>query len=461
MRASSAATEVPAQFLELTDESDPRAATTGARHPTARAAVAAARGTSGGDVSSFMSSSMPGARDFWIGAATYRSSRAAPRVDDADAAAAAAAAAEPIPADERAALAEAFVARLLPALLAAHRVASRETTRRASLRLVTSALRRLTSTTTTLAPSDRAALLACLGVALGDGQSTGMTSLALQIVDILVAKDVDSARALRRHGILRRVETLANRAERRRRRREPRRRRRKAGRGTAETRADSESSVGSAEPSAGPGLPRRRRAGRNRRSPRRARRWHTPRRRRRAATAASAASTESLAATAAAISRGDARALATLADLLASSDGVTEYELDEARVAAALLHFWRIRRLRIWTRGARRLRTRSRASSRRRRRRRRRGATARSVGAEAKARIRTARRRPSPRCFVCCTRRWSSTSDFPCFATSRSDTARPGRERTAAAGRSASAPIAATPPRDSPRDSTFSRRRFV
>ena len=138
-------TEVPAQFLELTDESDPRAATTGARHPTARAAVAAARGTSGGDVSSFMSSSMPGARDFWIGAATYRSSRrrGCPRARDA---AAAAAAAEPIPADERAALAEAFVARLLPALLAAHRVASRETTRRASLRLVTSALRRLTST---------------------------------------------------------------------------------------------------------------------------------------------------------------------------------------------------------------------------------------------------------------------------------------------------------------------------
>ena len=70
-------TEVPAQFLELTDESDPRAATTGARHPTARAAVAAARGTSGGDVSSFMSSSMPGARDF--GSARRRIDPRAPR----------------------------------------------------------------------------------------------------------------------------------------------------------------------------------------------------------------------------------------------------------------------------------------------------------------------------------------------------------------------------------------------
>ena len=282
---------------------------------------------------------LPGAREFWIGIGGYAHASArgalhgAVGVDARVAAreSSALAAASLLPAAARVELAARFASRLLPALLAAQRVAAHEPVQRLLLQLVVAVLTYTASTP--LPPRTFDGLLTLLGTTLSNGQSAGLVMLALQLTDLLVRRDAANAHQLRRHGLLRRVEQLAARGE-----------HGCSGSGAAARIVDGSNGSGGQERGRhehGSVLPETA-AGREAELVFAAAR----------ASASGAAavtaqyggdgggcSAERLAAMASGIARGDCCALENLAAQLASMDSITEYELEEARIATALVHF--------------------------------------------------------------------------------------------------------------------------
>ena len=332
---------------------------------------------------------LPGAREFWIGAGSFGStsgggSTAAntPAVSAAEASALQRAEASVPRGEARATLAASFASRLLRALLSAQREMAHEGTKRLLLRLVTRLLR-LTPCDTPLNPRDFAGVLALLSTTLSDGQSAGLVGTALQLADLLVSRDAANARQLQRHGLLRRVEQLAENTS------DPgggegqkgeaRRggRRGGGGRSGGQAHAAGEPSTGvrsRARPpcalcgrdghwardcvDAGGGVTDGAQ-GEGRRSEASAGQHEVEQlaaaarlvltSARAAADDATSAATRDvassgggggcLAATAKGIAAGDVEAVRGLARRLASEEGVTEYELEEAGVAVALMHF--------------------------------------------------------------------------------------------------------------------------
>ena len=250
------ASVVHAYRLHLLGGDAARCATSGARHPRARASEGPSegpssdgggRGASGGggasgvpegslggagigalgslfgSVADEASAAFPGARDFWIapsggGSSSSEVSGATAALESAAAEAARREREEPKKASSRAArrfAARRFAARLFPALLAAHRASTRESTRRELLRLVAASLEvRIkdegrAAVAAALAREDLDAAFATLGEALAENVSPALAAAALTVAAQLVRVDAGNARAMRRRGILRRVERLA------------------------------------------------------------------------------------------------------------------------------------------------------------------------------------------------------------------------------------------------------------
>ena len=335
--------DVPSAYLELVDDDGERgpvghAAALAAGAPPAPRAPGDPIGFRGGPESGggAFAAALPGSREFWIGAGVSASAAPSTSGDPVRAAkeASAVESAELVPLARRLEMARVFTARLLPALLAAQRTAAHEPTKRLMLRLVLSLLSHVGDSR--LPGDDFASLLSLLGTTLSDAQSSGLLILALQVVDSLIRLDAGNARELRRHGLLRRIEQLASKG---------------AADGEKEGRTSprrrTPSSLGAAlqaatgAPPTGGGITG---AAREQEQVYAMARQTLDNARaafktRDGAPGTSGVSADRLALTAAAVASGDASAVRQLASMLVSADGVTVYEMEEARLATALLHY--------------------------------------------------------------------------------------------------------------------------
>ena len=335
--------DVPSAYLELVDDD-------GERGPVGHAAALAAPGgaTLSGDPIGFrggpesgggaFAAALPGSREFWIGVGTSASAAPATSGDPVRAAreATAVESAELVPLARRLEMARVFTARLLPALLAAQRTAAHEPTKRLVLRLVLSLLSHVGDSR--LPGDDFASLLSLLGTTLSDAQSSGLLILALQVADSLIRLDAGNARELRRHGLLRRIEQLASKGA------------ADGGKGDRTSpRRRTPSSLGAALQAATGAPPVS--GGITGAAREQEQVYAMARQTLDNAQAAfktvqdgapgtsGVAAADRLASTAAAVASGDASAVRRLASMLVSADGVTVYEMEEARLATALVHY--------------------------------------------------------------------------------------------------------------------------
>ena len=335
--------DVPSAYLELVDDD-------GERGPVGHAAALAGPGgaTLSGDPIGFRGgpesgggafvAALPGSREFWIGAGTSASAAPATSGDPVRAAreATAVESAELVPLARRLEMARVFTARLLPALLAAQRTAAHEPTKRLVLRLVLSLLSHVGDSR--LPGDDFASLLSLLGTTLSDAQSSGLLILALQVADSLIRLDAVNARELRRHGLLRRIERLASKGG------------ADGGKGDRTSpRRRTPSSLGAALQAATGAPPVS--GGITGAAREQEQVYAMARQTLDNAQAAfktvqdgapgtsGVVAADRLASTAAAVASGDASAVRRLASMLVSADGVTVYEMEEARLATALVHY--------------------------------------------------------------------------------------------------------------------------
>ena len=335
--------DVPSAYLELVDDDGDRgpvghAAALAAGAPPAPRAPGDPIGFRGGPESGggAFAAALPGSREFWIGAGVSASAAPAMSGDPVRAAreASTVESAELVPLARRLEMARVFTARLLPALLAAQRTAAHEPTKRLILRLVLSLLSHVGDSG--LPGDDFASLLSLLGTTLSDAQSSGLLILALQVVDSLIRLDAGNARELRRHGLLRRIEQLASKGA------------ADGGKeGRTSPRRRTPSSLGAALQAATGTLPT---GGGITGAAREQEQVYTMARQtldnaqaafktRDGAPGTSGVSADRLASTAAAVASGDTSAVRQLASMLVSADGVTVYEMEEARLATALVHY--------------------------------------------------------------------------------------------------------------------------
>ena len=337
--------DVPSEYLELV-EADASRGLVG--HAAARAAGSTAAPRGPGDVLGGVrvggpegagggpfAAALPGSREFWIGAGVSGSSAAATSGDPVRAAkeAKAVESARLVPLARRREMAKVFTARLLPALLAAQRAAAHEPTKRLILRLVLSLLSHV-GDSERMPKDDFASLLSLLGTTLSDAQSSGLLMLALQVMDSLIKRDAGNARELRRHGLLRRVEQLAVKG---------------AGGGkkdrTSPRKRTSSSLNAALQAVTGTPVPPGGISG----AAREQEQVYAMARqtldnadaslKTKGVGSKSEISAEKFASMAAAIAGGDASAVKRLASLLVGAEGVTVYEMEEARLATALVHY--------------------------------------------------------------------------------------------------------------------------